>query len=578
MPADTALDLLEAAVDAAILREVPGRARFRFVHALVQHTLYDDLSQTRRRRLHRAAAEAAERLESASTSAAHWLAAEDLADALRAVAACTAAADEALLARAPDEAAGWYAAALDRLGLDDDPPVHCELMLRLGEAQRLAGDPRHRATLVEASALARRLGDPERLARAALANTRWFSSSVGTENTAQIDLLEAALEAVGPEPSGTRARLLATLVAELVYSDRPFDRFAVAEEALQIARAVGDQDALFEVLFWRNTVAKTTQADSGRDDAEVEELIRIADAGTDPLRQGMADLVFVLRMLENGTPGRADAAMARATQVAEELRLPVLRWLVTVMRGTLAALSGHVADAEKLAFEAFEQSQATDQPDAITWFGVQLYMIRYEQGRLTELVDMAHARIAKSPKLYTWHASLAMSLTELDRFDEARAVVRQMLDVGYPTRKGEPHWIIGMACLGSAVAALGDPADAAAVYTALLPSAGRWASIMPLSLGSVDRVLGELATTIGRLDDAEGHFSAAIAAHDAAPTPGYAARSRLGLMRVLMLRDPKGNADAVADLAGQVRVLTERYELPRVATLLATFDAPVSAT
>jgi hypothetical protein len=283
----------------------------------------------------------------------------------------------------------------------------------------------------------------------------------------------------------------------------------------------------------------------------------------------MADLVFVLRMLENGTPGLAEEAMDRAGRAAEELRLPVLRWLVTVMRGTLAALAGQVADAEKLAFEAFEQSQATDQPDAVTWFGVQLYMVRYEQGRLTELVDMAHARIATAPRLYTWHASLAMSLTELDRFEEAAGVVRGLLDVGYPQRRGEPHWIIGMACLGSAVAALGDPADAAAVYEPLLPCAGRWASIMPLSLGSVDRVLGELATAMGRIDAAERHFRDAVAAHDAAPTPGYAARSRLGLVRALRMRAGEGDLVAARALVGEVRAITDRYDLPRVTALLA---------
>lgn len=268
--------------------------------------------------------------------------------------------------------------------------------------------------------------------------------------------------------------------------------------------------------------------------------------------------------------------MARATRVAEELRLPVLRWLVTVMRGTLAALAGAIGDAEKLAFEALEQSQATDQPDRITWFGVQLYMIRYEQGRMAELVDMAHARIAKSPRLYTWHCSLAMSLTELDRLDEARPVVRELLDGGYPRRRGEPHWIIGMSCLGTAVAALGDPADARAVYDALVPCEGRWASIMPLSLGSVDRVLGELATTAGQFEDADRHFRAAIAAHDAAPTPGYAARSRLGLARAMALHDAEGNAETILDLLAQVRSVTDRYDLPRVAALLESFDVPTA--
>ena len=572
MQPDTTLDLVESAVEAAVLREIPGQSRFRFVHALVQHTLYDDLSQTRRRRLHRAAAETQERLMSASAAAAHWLAAGDLADPMRAVGACTAAADEALVARAPDEAASWYAQALERADRSGDAELACELRLRLGEAQRLAGDPHHRETLTAAAHAARRLGDAERMARAALARTRWFSSSVGYGSEEQVMLLEAALEAVGPRPSATRARLLATLVAELVYSERAVERFAIADEALAIAREVGDPDALFEVLFWRNTAAGSFWADHERDRAEVVEMAAIADTGNDPLRQAMADLVVVLHSLERGSPQSSDAALGRAVHLAEELRLPVLRWLVTVLRGTRTILAGDVADAEKLAIEALELSQATDQPDASTWFGVQLYMVRYEQGRLGDLIDMSHAAIARAPRLYTWHAALVMALTELDRVDEARTVMDELLRVDYPGRRGEPHWHIGMSCLGSAAAAIGDRAGAERVYEALLPSSGRWASIMPLSLGSLDRVLGELALTLGRFDAAVTHFTKAIAVHDAAPAPSFSARSRIGLIRTLLATGR--DEGRVEQLRAEVRAILDRHDLPRVAALLEQVEVP----
>ena len=483
--------------------------------------------------------------------------------------ACTAAADEALLARAPDEAANWYAAALALADGGDDQELICELRLRLGEAQRLAGNPAHRETLAGAAELARSLGDAERMARAALFSTRWFSTSVGAPNPAQIELLEAALHAVGPAPSATRARLLATLVAELVYSDRGEERYAIADEALQIAREVGDPEALFEVLFWRSTSARSTRLDPALGDAEVQELVRLADEGTDPFRQAIADLTVVLRSLETGRPQTGERAMARATALAEELRLPVLQWLVTVLRGTRAALSGSIGDAEKLAFEALELSQATDQPDASTWFGVQLYMIRYEQGRLTELVDMAHAAIARAPRLYTWHASLAMALTELDRFDEGRAVVEELLEVDYPGRRGEPHWLIGMSCLGSAAASLGDADIAARIYPVLAPCAGRWASIMPLSLGPVDRVLGELALSMREWETAAAHFEAAVVLNDAAGAPGFAARSRIGLMQALSAADR--DAERVLALATEVCTTLDRHDLPRVATLLDRF-------
>ena len=57
-------DLLEGATMAGLLQEVAGDAdRYRFVHALIQHTLYQDLTATRRRRGHLRVAEVLEDTE-----------------------------------------------------------------------------------------------------------------------------------------------------------------------------------------------------------------------------------------------------------------------------------------------------------------------------------------------------------------------------------------------------------------------------------------------------------------------------------------------------------------------------------
>ncbi|MCW2971267.1 MAG: putative ATPase, partial [Solirubrobacterales bacterium] len=63
LPQAQLLDLLDEAVAASLLQERPERAgRFTFVHALVAHTLYEDLGATRRAMLHRQVAEALEEL------------------------------------------------------------------------------------------------------------------------------------------------------------------------------------------------------------------------------------------------------------------------------------------------------------------------------------------------------------------------------------------------------------------------------------------------------------------------------------------------------------------------------------
>jgi class 3 adenylate cyclase len=56
---DRLLDLVDEATEAGLLMEVEGAVeRFKFAHALTQHTLYEDLGATRRARAHRKIAEA----------------------------------------------------------------------------------------------------------------------------------------------------------------------------------------------------------------------------------------------------------------------------------------------------------------------------------------------------------------------------------------------------------------------------------------------------------------------------------------------------------------------------------------
>lgn len=63
LPEDRLLDVLEEAVSAGVLEELPPTiARYKFGHALIQETLAGELTMTRRVRLHAQIAEALEKL------------------------------------------------------------------------------------------------------------------------------------------------------------------------------------------------------------------------------------------------------------------------------------------------------------------------------------------------------------------------------------------------------------------------------------------------------------------------------------------------------------------------------------
>ena len=182
---DELLDILDAATAAALVRELtdtPGH--YNFAHALIQHTLYEDLGPTRRARAHRQVAEALEDLcgdrpgSRVGELARHWFSATQPIDLAKALDYSRQAADAALDALAPADALRYYAQALDLYAQSDDPDpiLGIDLAIGLGTAQRQTGDPAFRDTLLDAARRAADLGDTERLVAAALANNRGLFS------------------------------------------------------------------------------------------------------------------------------------------------------------------------------------------------------------------------------------------------------------------------------------------------------------------------------------------------------------------------------------------------------------------
>ncbi len=122
----------------------------------------------------------------------------------------------------------------------------------------------YRRTLLAAANLARELADPDRLARAALANTRGYASSADGVDGQRVSVLRAALAAYPVADSPTRAALLAF---ELLADGDWRLRDDLSDEALGMARRVGDRATLARVLTqcgvarWRAQTVGDIQAD-----------------------------------------------------------------------------------------------------------------------------------------------------------------------------------------------------------------------------------------------------------------------------------------------------------------------------
>ncbi len=141
LPEDRLLDVVDEAVQAQLIAEATGgRDRCRFAHALIRETLYEELSGPRRARMHRRIGEAIEQLRKHDLPLAdlayHYCEAASLGVVDRAVDYAARAGDSAAASLAHEEAARFYAMALESL---DGAPAGPETLARRLDLQTRRG-------------------------------------------------------------------------------------------------------------------------------------------------------------------------------------------------------------------------------------------------------------------------------------------------------------------------------------------------------------------------------------------------------------------------------------------------------
>ena len=565
---DAVLGALDEAVAAGLLEEQGGLLpRYRFAHAIVRSTIYDDLAGGALAQAHLRVAEAVEAVYAAdledhlSELARHFTLAGPGPAVARAVAYATRAGDRALAALAHDEAVSYYRRALSLLadwtGLSDEADRRqAELLVRLGDAQRRAGDADHRTTLLDAAALARRVGDVDLLARAALANYRQSFSNVGNVDPERTAVLESAIAAVGGADTETRARLLAHLAVELMFSGDFERRDSLSAEAVEIARRLGDPATLAYVLACRSEAIGHPTRDAERRliDAEQADL---AEQVGDPQLLYHSTMNRYFAALSRRDIVEADLRLAEATDLAEGLSQPSLRWSVLAAQAMRSFIAGRLDEAEGRVMEAFELGQEAGQADAFIVFVGQIGLLRFFQGRLSELEPVLAAATGIVATVPTLLAAVATMYAELGRTEEAAAFFEQLAADDFSAVPFDVVWLTGLALAAQTCHRLGDRTRARALVEHLEPYSERFVAEGPNFLGSVARYLGLLCMTLQRWDEAEHHFEAAVDAHAAIGAEGFLTLTRLDLGRMLVARGWSGDRARARSLLAEVAVAAE---------------------
>jgi len=597
MLGEDGLDAIAAAVDAAAeasLVVAPRRPgdRYAFAHGLIVTTLYEGLGPARRARMHWRAATALE--EQVATTAAgepaarvaelarHWLNAQP-ADLERALRFTRLAGEHAVGQLAPDDGMRWFREGLDlhdQLHGGRDDTTRLELLVGLGDAQRQAGDPEFRTTLLEAAALARRLEDGPRLVRAVLANSRGFVSASGVVDDERLHALEDALDAVGPPDTPERAVLLATLAAELSFSPTDRERrVALSDDAVAVARRLDDPAALSRVLSLRFVTLWMPETLPERL-ANSDENVAAARRTGDPVAEFHAVHWRAAALVEAGRLTDAARDVDHEAVLADRLGQPTMQWLATYDQGNLDIIAGRLAEAEQHAHEALQIATLSAQPDALSFFTSQLTNIRYEQGRLAELQPLIAQVVSENPGIPAFRAVLALACCEGDLDDEARRLLAHETATRFAELPPDVTWLPGLSIYAEVAAHLQDPAAAEVLYDLLEPWAGQVVYSGISAWGCVDHHLGAVAGVLARYEDAEAHLRRAAALNAALKAPVWAARTELATARVLLRRDGAGDRERGRALLERAAAAAQRLgsaTLARRAAGLLGYEKALSA-
>ncbi|HEX6420359.1 MAG TPA: AAA family ATPase, partial [Acidimicrobiales bacterium] len=556
------LDALDPAVSAGLVEEA-GRDEHRFAHALVRRSVVDNLGPAARRGHHLDLARAIERRGGASAGeiAHHLASAVPLVGVDEVVEVARRAAAEATAVVAYDTAAGHLEAVLP---LVDRSRRRCELLLELADARMRAGDVADAIDrCLECGTLAADLGQPALVVEAALAydDANW---RIGVHGGVAEQLLRAALP-LAPD-TGTEVRVQAALSRALAFTDRADEARTLGDRALAAARDIGESGAI-RVAMSSILLAPWTADTIDHQLAIAHELLeRAGEEGDLEWHTGALDrLLYGLLLV--GELDDARIVARRLAEHTERLGQPLFGVLSLQARALLATGEGRFAEAESLADRANALSTFLSGTDAEGTYGVQVFSLRREQGRLDEARPLVEAVARLGQEGSTWRPALAVLYAELGRLDDARRELRRLMVDDLRAVPRDALYVGSLSYLADAAVAVGDTEAAAVLYRALSPYRHLVVQVGNhlAAYGAADRYLGELSALCGRVRDAESHFEAALRLDERARMPVWAAHSRLAYGRFLARRGRAGDRQRASGLLAAAAEAARSFGMARVA-------------
>jgi class 3 adenylate cyclase/tetratricopeptide (TPR) repeat protein len=495
-----------------------GRA---FRHALIQDAAYQSLLLSRRRQHHRNIAQVLETQfpevaeNEPEVIAQHYTAA---AAAELAIPYWQRAGERAMARYAVTEPIAYFERGLELVRQLPDGDARSrqtlDLLLPLGDAlHRTTRRQEALAAFKEAAELARTLESATDLARAALgAEEAEFIIFVPEHESAS--LLQAALDALGDRQGVERCRVLSRLGRALFSIGATERASKLLREAVELARRLGDPRARYDAIVCEHATTAGYPWSTGQFPERrkaLDEMLAVAEAIGDPDLIGESEGRRLPAFLEMADLAAFEAAAAHKDEVIRKYELSGHLWSMASASAMAAILHGDFAKAERLAAQSLQQAGGVDSGVITGVYGVQMFTIRREQGRLAEVAPLLRRFLDENPQETAWRPGLALIASDLGFKDAARQSFTNLAAAGFEFPRDAKRNLT-LCYLAEVCVRLEDADRAERLHELLLPYRDL-AMVVPtttLCCGANARYLGMLAATLGEWVAAEEHFEAAL--------------------------------------------------------------------
>jgi len=558
------------ALHIALPTGAPQEGIYLFRHALIQDAAYQSLLLSRRRQYHAEIARALEDCFSEVVEGQPELIAQHYTAAAapeQAVPYWVRAGERALARSVYLEPLAHFEKALGLArGLPENPGQQRQvlnLLLLVGEARfRVMHLQDALQSFTDAAALAHTIGAPADLVRAAL-GAEETEIHIGTVVGGSVDLLEAALAALSEGDAGLRCRVLSRL-GRALFNRGAFERAsALMREATDLARGLGDPRALFEALncaYWATAGQPWGERDFPARRAALDEMTAIAEAIGDRPELITRSLCFsMVACLEMGDLATFEDGLERHRRLVEQGKIAAL-YALNSAGAMQAILHGDFAAAESLAEDALQNPSGVDDEIVTGVYGMQMFTIRREQGRLAEVAPLVRRFVADKPRDAVWRPGLALIAADLRFTQAAQKTFGEIAAEGFALPVDAKRNIT-LCYLAEVCARLGDGERAEQLYELLAPYRDI-AVVVPLHTiccGANARYLGMLASTTGKWASAEVHFEAALEMDERLQAWPWLAHTKHEFALMLRERGRPGDQDHADALLAEASASAERF-------------------